>query len=172
LSDNPSSSPAAAGRTALAKRTQQEHWRDPEWQRLWLTIDKLSWQTLSLVPAGEGGPNDFTLGLAVNLSRIGMTHLGRPIQVADATEVALSQMAGFLADIRACTDAGERLIVALPPVTSSPTTPAIAKATDAAILCVLLERMSSAQAKQTLKLVGASRFLGSVIIQPDGSPAA
>ncbi len=171
MSENPSSPPAPAGSVALARRNPHEQWRDPEWQRLWLTIDKLSWQTLALVPAGDGATADFTLGLAVNLSRIGMTHLGRPIQVADATEVALNQMSGFLGDVRAYTDAGDRLLVALPPVNKSPTTAAIAKATDAAILCVLLEHMSSAQAKQTIKAIGPSRFLGTVVIQPDGKPA-
>ena len=171
MSENGSGSPAHNPGTALAQRSDTDIWRDAEWQRLWLTMHKLTWQTLSLIPAGDGAPPDFTLALAVRLSRIGMTHLGEPIQVADGNNVALNQLNEFLEDVRACTTAGARLIVALPPVSINPTTPAIAKATDAAILCVLLERMNSAQAKQTLKLVGPSKFLGSVIIQPDGSPA-
>jgi hypothetical protein len=163
--------PADPAGTALVRRSV-ESWKDPDWQRLWLTIEKQSWHTLSIIPAGEGADPDFTISLAVTLSRTGMTHLGRPIQVADGTQVALSQLNGFLMDVQACTSAGDRLLVALPPITSSPTAPAIAKATDAAVLCVLMERMSWVQARQTIRLVGTSRFLGSIIIKPDGSPSA
>jgi hypothetical protein len=167
LSENGSG--ASAPSTALTKRSDVEIWRDHEWQRLWLTIEKLSWKTLSLVPGGEGAGPDFTLGLAVNLSRTGMTHLGEPIQIADGTKIALNQLNEFLVEVRACTAAGSRLIIALPPAVNSPTTPAIVKASDAALLCILLEKMSSSQARQTVKLVGASRFVGSVIVRPDAA---
>jgi hypothetical protein len=154
--------------TALAKQGS-ESWRDPDWQRLWLAIEKQPWKTLSLVPAGDGAEADFTLTLAVALSRTGMSHLGEPVVVADGTAVALEQLSDFIADLQECTAQASRLIVALPPITSSPTAPTIAKATDASVLCVLLEKMSWAQARSTLKIVGANRFLGSVIIRRDGS---
>ena len=54
-------------------------------------------------------------------------------------------------------------------VTLAHPTPTIAKATDASVLCVLLEKMSWSQARATLKLVGSNRFLGSVIVRRDGS---
>jgi len=157
---------------ALAERRDVGSWRDPDWQRLWLTVEKVPWHSLALIPAGEGGPSDFTLALAVTLSRTGMSHVGGPIQVADGTQVPLNQLNAFLADVQSCTINGQRVIVALPPAVSNPTAPAIARSTDAAVLCVLLERMSSAQAQQTLKLVGASHFLGSIIIRADDMPRA
>jgi hypothetical protein len=95
-----------------------------------------------------------------------MVHLGSPIQVADATRVPLNQLTAFQNEIRRCSDNGERVLIALPPAASSPVTSAIAQSVDAAVLCVLLERMPSAQAKRTVNIVGASRFLGSAIFHP------
>ena len=168
--------PAPKGGNALANQTGtalarqgSETWRDPDWQRLWLAIEKQPWKTLSLVPAGGGADADFTLMLAVALSRTGMTHLGEPVVVADGTAVALNELGDFISDLQECTAQASRLIVALPPITSSPTAPTIAKATDASLLCVLLEKMGWAQARETLRIVGSARFLGSVIIRPGGS---
>lgn len=157
--------------TALAQRNNLPTWADPDWQRFWLIVDQLAWRTLALIPAGEGAPPDFTLSLAVTLSRTGMTHKGGPIQVADGTQVPLRQLSGFLEDVRACSDAGQRVIVALSSAKTDPTIPAIAKTVDGVILCVLLGRMMDAEARATIKLVGASKFLGSVIIRPTEVPA-
>lgn len=156
-------------KVALAEQRHVKAWADPDWQRLWLTIDRLPWRTLALIPGGEGGPDDLTISLAVTLSRTGMSHVGGPILVADGTQVPLDQLNPFLADVRSCTDGGERVIMALSPVHRNPTTVAMAKAADGVVLCVMLERMQSADAKRTIKLIGASKFLGSVIIRPDAA---
>jgi hypothetical protein len=154
--------------TALAERRHVQAWADPEWQRLWLTLDRLPWKTLALIPAGQGGPADFTLTLAVMLSRTGMSHVGAPILVADGTQVPLEQLNDFLADVRACRAGGERVIIALSSAAENPTTASIAKDSDGVVLCILLGRMRSADGRRTIKLVGAPKFVGSVIIHPDG----
>lgn len=143
-----------------------EAWRDPEWQRLWLAVVDKPWRSLALIPGGEGAPVDFTLVVAITLSRTAMVHLGRPVQVADATQVPLDQLARFLVEVKRATADGERLIVALPPTGNSPITASIAQSIDAAVLCVQLDRMSSSQAKRTVKLVGQSRFIGTAIFHP------
>jgi hypothetical protein len=119
-----------------------------------------------LIPAADGASLDFTLVIAMTLSRTGMIHLGSPVQVADATQVPLSQLTGFSNEVKRCTDMGQRLLIALPPTSGSAITATIAQSVDAAVLCVLAERMSSTQAKRTVKLVGPSRFLGSAIFHP------
>lgn len=167
---SPVHSPRDGSTTALAERTPS--WGDPDWQRFWLTLDGMPWRTLALIPAGEGAPMDFTLSVAVNLSRTGMTHMGGPILVADGTQVPLRQLNGFLADVRACADGGERVIVALAAASSDPTIPTIAKSVDRVVLCVLLGRMMAADAKRTIQAVGASKFLGSVIIHPNSISGA
>ena len=120
-----------------------------------------------MIPAGSGASLDFTLSVAMALSRTGMVHLGTPIQVADATRIPLNQLTPFLEEVRRCTDKGDRLLIALPPTASSPICAAIAQATDAAVLCVLLNRMNSSEAERTIRLVGQGRFLGSAIFHPN-----
>lgn len=153
--------------TALAHPPSPlEPWRDPEWQGLWLSVQSRPWTSLALIPAGEGAPEDFTVLVAVILSRTGMVHLGSPIQVADGTRVPLAQLAPFQEEVKRYTAGGERILIALPPAVKSPVTHAIAQASDAALLCVLLGSMASAQARRTVAQVGASRFLGSAIFHP------
>ena len=157
---------------ALSGESEVATWRDPEWQRLWLAVEARPWRSLAMIPAGPGASSDFTLNIAVALSRTGMVHLGSPVQVADATRIPLNQLNPFLEEVRRCTSNGERLLVALPPTDSTPICVTIAQATDAAVLCVLLNRMSSTQAKHTVKVVGPSRFLGSAIFHPNQAPAS
>jgi hypothetical protein len=149
-----------------------EPWRDPAWQRLWLAIEPRPWRSLGLIPAADGGGLQLTLGVAVTLARTGMVHLQSPIHVADGTQVPLSQLAGFLQDVQHCTTDSDRILVALAPVKSSPVTVQIAQSVDAVLLCVLYDRMSSGQAKQTIKEIGSPRFLGSAIFHPHQVPHA
>ena len=67
----------------LAIPQQFEAWHDAEWQRLWLAVEARPWRTLALIPAAHGAALDFTLFIAITLSRTGMVHLGSPVQVAD-----------------------------------------------------------------------------------------
>lgn len=164
--------PDRSAGNALAPNTSLQTWADPDWQRFWLTVDQLPWRTLAFIPAGEGGPPDFTLSLAVTLSRTGMTHLGGPMLVADGTQVRLNELTAFLADVRSCADAGQRVIVALPSAKSDATVPAIANSVDGVVLCVLSGRMKSSEAKETIRLVGSKKFLGSVIIHPEAAPGS
>lgn len=164
----PPAGPGASPDTRLAQRREVQTWADHDWQRLWLTLDRMPWRTLALLAAGEGAPKDFTLTLAVNLSRTGMSHVGAPIVVADCTEVPLNQLNSILADVRACGAAGERVILALSSVTASATTAALAAAADGVVLCVMLGHMLSSDAKRTVNAVGASKILGSVIVRPNG----
>ena len=166
ISDNPPNS------LSVALGRPIEAWRDPAWQRLWLAIEPKSWRSLALIPAAEGGGLGLTLGVAVTLARTGMVHLQSPIHVADATQVPLSQLTGFMQDVQRCTSDAERILVALPPLSTSPVTAQIAQSVDAALLCVLFERMSSGEAKQTVKQIGASRFVGSAIFHPHQLPIA
>jgi hypothetical protein len=161
------SSPPPSASSALAVSRPLEPWRDTEWQRLWLALQSRPWVSLALMPADEGAPEDFTLLVAVILSRTGMVHLGSPIQVGDATKVPLSQLTPFLQQVKDYTRSGERIILALPPASKSPVTKAIVEASDATLLCVLLEKMSFFQARRTVDQIGASHFLGSAIFHPN-----
>jgi len=162
LAKNPQPGP----QVSLARAADVEPWQDAEWQRLWLALESKPWRSLALIPAGEGTTLDFSLVVALTLSRTGMVHLGSPIQVADATQVPLNQLTAFSNEVRRCTSDGQRLLVALPPAGASAITASIAQSCDSALLCVCPEKMTSAQAKRTVKLIGTSRFVGSAIFHP------
>lgn len=158
----------SASETAIQLRP--EPWQDPEWQRLWLAVESRAWRSLALIPGGEGASLDFSLIVAMTLSRTAMVHLGRPIQVADATTVPLNQLTAFCNEVQRCTSGGERLLVALPPPVGNAITASIAQSADAAVLCILSTKMSSRDAQRTVKLIGPARFLGSAIFHPNKLP--
>jgi hypothetical protein len=155
----------------LAIRMPQgiEPWRDPEWQRLWLSLQHRDWKSLSVVSAAGGAPGDFALQIAVTLARTGMMHLGTPIQVADGTKIALTALTAFTEEMRRCADSGDRILVALAPPLDNPVTTAVARSTDLALLCIMLERMKWAEARSTLDQIGAAKFVGSAIFRPGPS---
>ena len=129
------------------------------------------WRSLALVPAATGAPPDFTLTIAVSLARTGMTHLGVPIRVADATRVPLKHMVQLLEEVNNCVAAGDLVLIALSTMSESPITVSVAKAADYALLCVMMERMAVAEAKSTVDHVGPQKFIGSVASHPNGENA-
>jgi hypothetical protein len=156
---------------AIYREPSIEPWRDPDWQRLWLALQSSPWKSLALVSAASGAPADFTLRIAVTLARTGMVHLGRSVQVADATKVPLAYLAQFMEEVRRCVKDGDLTIIALSTTTDSPITVSIAQSADTALLCVLLDKMGSSQAKKTVNQIGASRFIGSAIFHASGGLA-
>jgi hypothetical protein len=155
----------------LALRVERkEPWRDADWQKLWLSVQGRSWGSLAIVPAGTGGPPDFTLTIAVTLARIGIMHLGVPIHVADATRIPLGYLVQFSEEVRRLKQEGELVLIALAAVTENPVTVSLARAADSSVLCILLETMSSSEAKATVERIGAARFLGSAVFHASGRP--
>jgi hypothetical protein len=138
-----------------------EPWRRTDWQRLWLAARNQPWRSLSLVPGGVGAPRDFTVQIAVSLARTGMMHLGVPIHVADGTRVPLAQLMQFVQEIQYHSRSGDLVLVALAPPSENPTAVSLAKTTDQAMLCVLLNRMNMADVKRSVDQIGHKQFLGS-----------
>jgi hypothetical protein len=164
--ERPSSAPLAL-RESRSIRESGEPWRDPEWQKLWLSLQGRKWSSLAIVPASAGAPADLTLGVAANLARIGILHLGVPIQVADGTQVPLVYLSQFEAELNRLKGEKEVVLIALSAVTENPVTVPLAQAADAAVLCVVYEDMSSSEAQKTIQRIGATHFLGSVVFRPE-----
>src|SRR5690348_6940777 len=136
--------------TALAKRPTTELWQDAEWQRLWLSVRQRPWSSLAIVPGGPGAPPDFALTIAVTLARIGTMHLGMPVQVADATNMPLIHLARLTEELGRLKEEGELVLIAVAPAKENPITVSLAQSADSALLCVLLEAMSHADARSTI----------------------
>jgi len=164
------SHPHSEGPLARTGAARVEAWRNEEWQKLWLAMQARSWRSLAVVPAGPGAPPDFTVIVANTLARTGMSHLNAPFHVADATRLPLAHLVSFAEELKNYTKEGEFVLVALAAATVNPITISLAQSADAALLCVLMEEMSSADAKKTVKRIGAARFLGSAVFYPSNLP--
>lgn len=139
-------------------------WKQPAWERLWLAVYRMPWQSLALVPAGNTSP-EFTLEIAVALVYTGSLHLGEPVRLVDGTNVPLSELKQFVDDVGALGSGGARVIVAVGPLRARSTGAAVARAADLALLCVPLEVTKTADARGVIEEVGAERFVGSVVFR-------
>jgi len=151
------------------REAPKEPWRNADWQKLWLVLRGRPWTSLALVPAAAGASADFTLTIAVTLARIGILHLGSPIHVADATRIPLVHLEQFSAEVANLNRDGDLVIIALPTIEENPVTVSLARSASAAVLCILMEQMSSSDAKQTVARIGAAHFLGSAVFHPEGA---
>lgn len=133
-----------------------------DWQRLWLAAQRTAWKTLALIPIGEGLA---TPRLAAALAEVGRRHLGGTVVALDATKVSLSTLRSELSALTESARCAERAIVALPPLLGSPACLEIARAADAALLCIELGSSAAAEAEQILEEVGRLRVIGSVIVR-------
>ena len=149
------------------REAPKEPWGNADWQKLWLSLKARPWTALAIVPAAAGAPPDFTMTIAVTLARIGIMHLGTPIHVADATSVPLVHLEQFTDEVRRLNQDGDLVLLALPTVEENPVAVSLAQKAGAALLCILLETMSSAESKRTVDRIGASYFLGSAIFHPN-----
>lgn len=148
----------------------KEAWRDADWQKLWLVLKAHPWTSLAIVPAASGGPPDFALTIAVTLARIGILHLGTAIHVADATRIPLVHLEQFTEEVRRLNEDGDLVLIVLPTIEENPVTVSLARSANAAVLCILMEKMSSTESKHTVERIGASHFIGSAVFYPGGVP--
>jgi hypothetical protein len=65
------------------------------------------------------------------------------------------------------TQEGEIVLVALPTIEDNPMTVSLAKATNGAVLCVLMGEMKSSNAKRTVDKIGPNQFVGSIVLHRD-----
>jgi hypothetical protein len=159
----------SAPRAIIARDPRStEPWRSPDWQRLWLAcqVQRRTWRSMAIVPAGPGASPDAIVDLAMTLAHTGMLHLGQPIHVADATRITLPQLVQFSEEIEHYTAGTGMIILALAALSENVTSLSLAQSADCALLCVLLEQMATADAKKTIESIGQKRFIGSAVFKP------
>jgi hypothetical protein len=145
-------------------------WKNLDWQRLWLATQAKPWRSLAIVPATSELPDTFSVTIAENLARTGMTHLGTPIRAIDATRIPLSDLIDFTNEMERVLRFGELVLVAVTATAHNPVAVALAQAADAAVLCVVLD-MKAKEAERTVDLVGRSRFIGTLLADVGTSPS-
>src|SRR5215468_4457937 len=135
-------------------------------QQLWFSLQRREWSTLVVVPADrEMSVMDF----GRPLYEVGRLALGEKLRLVDARDIKLTRTAGLILEMMGggpTRVSGGRTLVMIESVLSHPSGIPVALAADAALLCVELGRTSIAAARETLRIVGAQRFLGCITLPP------
>lgn len=135
---------------------------DPALERLWFALqDARPWRSLSLLPAQHACE---TLRLAERLAEVGQGQTEGGIEVVSGLDQA-DRAPALLARVSAMTAKGSLAIVALAPPTPGSASVAVARRTDACLLCVVLGADSLAQTRTTVALVGRERVVGTVAVE-------
>ncbi len=132
-----------------------------ELRRLWFAALRREWSSLVVVPAHEGGS---AIRVAEALVQTGAIHGSRPVRLIDARTVLVKDAARLVVEMTSCVAAGELAIVVVDSVIGSETGIPLLLAADVALLCVTLGESDFASARRTIEIVGAERFLGSVVL--------
>ncbi|HUM09629.1 MAG TPA: hypothetical protein VLT82_01645 [Myxococcaceae bacterium] len=137
-------------------------------QQLWFSIQRLPWASLVLVPA-DPGTSSQEVGKA--LHDVGKLTMGDRLRMLDARGLQLPATAPLILDMSgaapvrpAATEWSERVLVLVDSVLSQPSGIPIALAADAVVLCLTLGKTPVAAARETVKLIGAQRFVGCITI--------
>ncbi len=135
-------------------------WDRPDCQRIWLGTQVQDWRTLAVVPGDE---DLSSYEIASLIMALGLHH-GEPIGVADLRDIGLSKVRASLDVVDFHVDRGERVVLATSAITSNLATVALARAADAAVLCVAFGSTSLALVKETVEQIGKEHFIGSLLL--------
>jgi hypothetical protein len=129
-------------------------------QNLWLSLQKTSWQVLAVVPATRqiGG-----LEVANLIAEVAWHYRGEPTVVLDLRDINLRVVEYHKKEIEAHTKKGASVIVALSAIQQNPSTIALARAADAAVLVVRLGDTSMKSATSTVAEIGHDHFAGMIL---------
>jgi len=159
------------GPDPIAELARRLELPDPEYQELWFALSRRNWSSVVLVPADEG---QSTAILATALADVGRRLRYTPVtaMVADQLDFAsAAQMAPRVATPnqpgrpKALTAPSGQVIVAIPPVVVEPLGVAVARAADAAILCLELGRTRMSAARRSVELIGREQIAGCFLVR-------
>jgi hypothetical protein len=136
---------------------------DVRLQKLWLATQRRKWRSLAIV---AGSKMVDTLVVAETLAKIAWWYRGEPSCVFDLRDLSLRLVEYQVNEVRAQTEAGAVVVIALRSVFENPTTVPIANSADAVVLCVGLGKTLFADAEATLAEVGRDRVIGSIVVRP------
>ena len=139
-------------------------------QQLWFSLQRREWSTLVAVPADR---DSSVMDFGRPLHEVGRLAMGEKLRLIDARDVKLTRTAALILEMTGGgsnrglgAQGGERALVLIESVLSHPSGVPVALAADAALLCVELGRTSIAAARETVRIVGAHRFLGCITLPP------
>jgi hypothetical protein len=130
-------------------------------QLLWLATQKREWRSLAVVASGQVP----TIQVANMLARLAWWYRGQPSSVADFRDLSLRLVEYQLRDVAAQLErAPVTVVIALRSIFENPTVVPVARAVDAAVLCIQLGVTKINDSRKTIEAIGRDRFLGTIII--------
>jgi hypothetical protein len=128
-------------------------------QRIWLHLRGRPWRTLAVVPAEVGMPAHLAARMLASLA----AEHGEDLDVFDARGTSIDRAA---VEVAAASEGQRRVILLTSAIDENIATIPLARAADAAVLCVTLGATSLRAAGEVVNAVGKDRFLGSLSIRP------
>jgi hypothetical protein len=139
-------------------------------QQLWFSLQRREWSTLVAVPADR---DMAVMDFGRPLYEVGRLAMGEKLRLVDARDVKLTRTAQLILEMTGGgptrgpgAQIGERVLVLIESVLSHPSGVPVVLAADAALLCVEMGKTSIAAARETVRIVGAQRFLGCITLPP------
>src|SRR5262249_32414390 len=129
-----------------------------------LSLRRRPWRSLAVVSASKGIA---TLALSNTLAKMAWWYTGEPTCVFDMRDLSLRLVEYQLRDMASQLEHAKRVFIALRSTSENPTAVPLARAADAAVLCVELGKTDIKGAQKTLDEVGRERFLGTIIVSGD-----
>jgi hypothetical protein len=124
---------------------------------------KGTWNSLAVIPAT---PEESASGIASALADVSHLVRGREARLFSTEGLEVSGVARVIVDMTHQVDEGRLAVVAVESVLAKQSGVPVALATDAALLVVTLGVTTVEEARRTIELVGESKFIGAVTVEP------
>lgn len=131
------------------------------WDRLWVELMRLSWNSVAIVPASSGMD---ARGVAKALARVGTEYRGRKVGFLDAVDVDRAHTREMVDRVEASNDP-HGFVVAVEAPLASQIALLLARAADVVVVAIGLGTTALADARQTIEIVGRDHVVGAVSIE-------
>jgi hypothetical protein len=131
-----------------------------ELQSLWLALQKKTWRVLAVVPAMR---QIASIDVANAIAEVAWQYRGEPTVVLDLRDITLRLVDYHKKEIADLVKKGDCVIMALASIQQNPTTIALAKNADTAILVVRLGETPMKAAVKTVEEIGHDKFAGTIL---------
>jgi hypothetical protein len=131
-----------------------------ELQSLWLALQKKSWRVLAVVPTMR---QIASLDVASAIAEVAWQYRGEPTVVLDLRDITMRLVDYHKKEIDEHVKKGECVILALASIQQNPTTIALAKNADTAVLVVRLGETPMKAAAKTVEEIGHDKFTGAIL---------
>jgi hypothetical protein len=145
----------------VSKTPAQPTPSDSDWQRLWFAMLTKSWSSVAVVPTEPG----IDVGrVAEGLVAVGSRHGAKPVHLLKGIGIRLTDVQSVVDLLNTMTDRGGLVVVPVDPIAENPAAVPLIRAATGAILISRLGASRLSQARDTVRVIGKERIMGSVVL--------